>query len=63
MNPFVGLSDLAWIGEDIGPGDPLCMVHAATEAQAEDAIRAVQAAYVLGEVAPEEPLLVLKRIA
>ena len=63
INPSVGLSDLAGIGEDIGPGDPLCMVHAATEAQAEDAIRAIQAAYGLGETAPEEPLLVLKRIA
>ncbi len=63
INPSVGLSDLAGIGEDIGPGDPLCMVHAATEAQAEEAIRAIQAAYVLGETAPDDPPLVLKRIA
>ena len=63
INPSVGLSDLAGIGEDIGPGDPLCMVHAATEAQADDAIRAVQAAYSLGQTAPEDPPLVLKRIA
>jgi thymidine phosphorylase len=63
VNPSVGLSDLAGIGEDIGPGDPLCMVHAATEAQAEAAIRAIQAAYVLGETAPDDPPLVLKRIA
>lgn len=62
INPSVGLSDLAGIGEDIGPGDPLCMVHAATEAQAEDAIRAIQAAYTLGDAAPDDPLLVLKRI-
>jgi thymidine phosphorylase len=63
INPSVGLSDLAGIGEDIGPGDPLCMVHAATEAQAEEAIRTIQAAYVLGETAPDDPPLVLKRIA
>lgn len=63
INPSVGLSDLAGIGEHIGVGDPICMVHAATEAQAEDAIRAVQAAYGLGETAPVDPLLVLKRIA
>ncbi len=63
INPSVGLSDLAGIGEDIGPGDPLCMVHAATEAQAEDAIRAVQAAYTMGDNAPHDPLLVLKRIS
>jgi thymidine phosphorylase len=63
INPSVGLSDLAGIGENVGPGDPLCMVHAATEAQAEAAIRDIQAAYVMGEAAPEDPLLVLKRIA
>lgn len=63
INPSVGLSDLAGLGEDIGAGDPLCMVHAATEAQADEAIRAVQAAYVLGQTAPQEPDLILKRIA
>ncbi len=63
INPSVGLSDLAGIGEDIGSGDPLCMVHAATEAQAEEAIRAVQSAYQLGTEAPPDPALILKRIA
>lgn len=63
VNPSVGLSDLAGIGEDIGAGDPLCMVHAATEAQAEEAIRAVQSAYSMAETEPEEPKLILKRIA
>ncbi len=62
INPSVGLSDLAGIGEQIGAGDPICMVHAATEAQAEEAIRVVQAAYVFGETAPDDPLLVLKRV-
>lgn len=63
VNPSVGLSDLAGIGEDIGAGDPLCMVHAATEAQADAAIAAVQAAYVMGAVAPADPELIIKRIA
>ena len=63
INPSVGLSDLAGIGEDIGAGDPLCMVHAATEAQADAAVRAVQAAYVLSATAPQDPDLVLKRIS
>jgi len=63
LNLSVGLSDLAGIGEDIAAGDPLCMVHAATEAAAEQAICAVQAAYVLAEVAPADPALILKRIA
>jgi thymidine phosphorylase len=63
VNPSVGLSDLAGLGEEIGAGVPLGMVHAATEAQAEAAIRAVQAAYVMGEAALEEPPLIWKRIA
>ena len=63
INPSVGLSDLAGIGEEIGAGDPLCMVHAPTEALAEAAIRAIQAAYVMGEAEPPEPALILKRIA
>lgn len=63
INPSVGLSELAGIGEQIGIGEPLCMVHAATEAQAEAAIAAVQAAYVMGDVAPADPALILKRVA
>ena len=63
INPSVGLSELAGIGEQIGLGEPLCMVHATTEAQAEAAIAAVQAAYVMGDVAPADPALILKRIA
>ena len=63
INHSVGLSDLAGIGEDIGTGAPLAMVHAATEAQAEAAIRAVQAAYHLGETMPDDPALIIKRIA
>ncbi|MGA0539980.1 thymidine phosphorylase [Neotabrizicola sp. VNH66] len=62
VNPSVGLADLAGIGEEAGAGVPLAMVHAATVDAAEAAVRAVQAAYVIGPAAPEEPPLVLKRI-
>ncbi len=62
VNPSVGLSDLAGLGEDIGDGAPLGMVHAATEDQADAAVRAVQAAYGMGDVALPDPSLVLKRI-
>jgi thymidine phosphorylase len=63
VNPSVGLSDLAGIGEEIGRGDPLAMVHAATEEAAEAAIRAVQAAYTLSDQPVQDPPLILKRIA
>ena len=55
VNPSVGLSDLAGIGEETGAGVPIAMVHAATEAAAEAAVRAVQAAYAIGPEMPEEP--------
>jgi thymidine phosphorylase len=63
VNPSVGLSDLAGIGEETGAGVPIAMVHAATEAAAEAAARAVQAAYAIGPDLPEEPPLIRKRIA
>jgi thymidine phosphorylase len=62
VNPSVGLSDLAGIGEEIGPGAPLAMVHAASLAEAEAAVAVVQAAYDMGESAPDELPLVLERV-
>jgi thymidine phosphorylase len=62
VNPSVGMSDLAGIGEEAGVGVPLAMVHAVTEDAAKAAVKAVQAAYVIASVPPEEPLLVQKRI-
>jgi thymidine phosphorylase len=63
VNPSVGLSDLAGVGEEMGAGVPLAMVHAGTEDAARAAVRVVQAAYVVSETAPNEPALIQKRIA
>lgn len=63
VNPSVGLSDLTGLGEETGAGVPLAMVHAATEAAAKAAVKAVQAAYRIGPLDPDEPELILKRIA
>ncbi|QUS36725.1 thymidine phosphorylase [Falsirhodobacter algicola] len=54
INPSVGVSDLAGLGDHVGMGEPLCFVHAATEAAAEAAVRAVQAAYL--QNAQEAPM-------
>jgi thymidine phosphorylase len=62
VNPSVGLSDLAGIGEEAGAGVPLAMVHAVTEDAAKAAVKTVQAAYVIAPAPPDEPLLVQKRI-
>jgi thymidine phosphorylase len=63
INFSVGLSDMAMIGEELTDDLPLCMVHAATEAEAEVAIARVQAAYRISDDAPEEPPLIHERIA
>lgn len=62
VNPSVGLSDLAGIGQEIAAGEALCRVHAATEAQADQAMAQVQAAYALGADPVAEPPLILQRI-
>lgn len=63
INPSVGLSDMAGLGEGVSRGVPLALIHAATEAEAQAAARAVAAAYRIGTTPPDEPPLVLKRIA
>ncbi|MDZ4136596.1 MAG: thymidine phosphorylase, partial [Paracoccaceae bacterium] len=63
VNPSVGLSDLAGIGEDVARGVPLAMVHAASDAAADAAVARVQAAYSFGEVAPVDPPLIIERIS
>jgi thymidine phosphorylase len=62
VNPSVGLSDLAGIGEEAGAGVPLAMVHAVTEDAAKAAVKAVQTAYLIASAPPVEPDLVQKRI-
>ncbi|MBD3765506.1 MAG: thymidine phosphorylase [Rhodobacterales bacterium] len=62
VNPSVGLSDLAGIGEAVGTGQPLAVIHAATREAALAVHQAVQAAYVLAEDPPPEPPLIVTRI-
>jgi thymidine phosphorylase len=47
IDPAVGLSQLTFVGETVGPNRPLALVHARDLAQAEQAAAAVQAAYVI----------------
>ena len=62
VNPSVGLSGLAMIGEELDPGEVLALVHAPDQARAERAVAAVLAAYTITEEAPEEPPLIHTRI-
>ncbi len=57
VNPSVGLSEIAALGEEVSPDLPLARVHAATDAEAEAASRALVNAFTLGQDAPERPLI------
>ncbi|MFC3061316.1 thymidine phosphorylase [Paenirhodobacter populi] len=62
VNPSVGLTGLAVIGEEMEEGEPLALIHAASRADADAAIAAVLAAYELGEEPTSEPPLIHDRI-
>ncbi|MBV9556920.1 MAG: thymidine phosphorylase [Pseudolabrys sp.] len=52
IDSAVGLTDLAGIGEEVGPNRPLCRIHTRKEAHAEAASAAIQRAYTIGERPP-----------
>ncbi|WP_444454247.1 thymidine phosphorylase [Rhodobacter capsulatus] len=62
INPSVGLTGQAVIGEEMVRGEALALVHAPDQARAERAVAAVLAAYQLSEEPPEEPPLIHCRI-
>ena len=49
IDPAVGLTDLAPIGAEVGPGAPLARVHARDADRAEGAVRRLRTAYRLDE--------------
>ncbi len=58
----VGLTDLAGLGAEVGPGRPLGVVHARSEAACEAAAAALRRAYAVGEGAAAPGAIVLERI-
>ncbi len=62
IDPSVGLTDLAGIGDEVGPNRPLCRVHARSEADADSASQAIQRAYHIGDEAPAARPLVIDRV-
>lgn len=58
INPSVGLSDLAGIGDLVGPEHPLAMIHAATGNGAEAVVDRIRAAYTIGDAPLREPALI-----
>lgn len=62
IDPSVGLSDVAMIGDELAAGDPLAIVHAATEAEADAAIAELVPAFELRETFTDPPPLIHKEI-
>ena len=62
INYAVGLSDIAGIGEPVGPDAPLCRIHAQTEAAAEEVAMLVRKAVTIGEAQPGPAPLVYQKV-
>ena len=62
IDPSVGLSGLAALGQGVAPGEPFALVHAASNAEAQRAAAVVRAAYTFSGRAPEPVPLILERI-
>jgi len=58
----VGLTDIAAIGEEVGPDRPLATVHARTEDAAAEAAAALRAALTIGDEPPPPQAVVAGRI-
>ncbi len=59
----VGITRLVPVGSEVRKGDALALIHARSKGQAEDAARAVTAAYAIEDEKPKPARAVLRRIA
>ncbi|MCM8736465.1 thymidine phosphorylase [Azospirillum sp. A1-3] len=59
----VGFDEIAGLGDPVGPGErPLAILHARTEAQADEAERRLRASVTVGDTAPARGPLITKRL-
>ena len=63
IDPAVGLTEIAPTGAQVGPDRPLAVVHAASEAAADEAVAALRAAVTVGDEAPPERPVIAGRIS
>jgi thymidine phosphorylase len=63
IDTSVGLSDFVDVGRHIHRGEPLCLVHAASEADADAAIALIRRAVRIEEEAPSGTPAILERVA
>jgi thymidine phosphorylase len=58
VDPSVGLAEVVGLGVQVNRGDPLCVLHAATEDQAVEAASVVRAAFTIGDPVKRGPLII-----
>jgi len=62
IDPSVGLSEVIDVGAAVRPGDPLCIVHAASESEADAAIALLRQAIRIGDASVAEMPVVMQRV-
>ncbi|MBS0537448.1 MAG: thymidine phosphorylase [Proteobacteria bacterium] len=62
IDTSVGLVEMVDVGARVRAGEPLCIVHAASEAEADEAIALVRAAVHIGDASPAGRPVVIERI-
>jgi thymidine phosphorylase len=63
IDPAVGLTDVIDVGTPVRAGSPLCIVHAATDAAADQAMAEVRRAIRIGDEPPSPKPVVMERVA
>ncbi|MEE8173460.1 MAG: thymidine phosphorylase, partial [Alphaproteobacteria bacterium] len=58
----VGLAQMSAIGDSVGPEQPLCVIHAASEADSLRAGEAIRTAVTIGDEAPPPAPAVRQRV-
>ena len=63
IDTSVGLTEMIDVGAAVRTGNPLCIVHAATDAAADEAIALVRQAIRIGDAAPADKPVIMDRVA
>jgi thymidine phosphorylase len=62
IDPRVGFTQFAQLGQPVQAGDPLAVVHAADADAAEHARQTLQTLIQIGDAPPELPPVMIKRV-
>ncbi len=63
INPAVGFTDLAKIGDEVQPGDRLCTIHYDDECKKQEATRLLEKAFIIKEAKPPAQELIREVIS